>query len=170
MTAFVVDTNVPVVANGRSEQADPDCVLACVDALASIVDGGIIVLDDAMLILSEYLNNLQLRGQPGPGDAFLKWLWSVQADPRHCERVRVTPRQGVEDDFEEFPNVPELEDFDRSDRKFVAVALASRHKPPILNAVDSDWWRFVQPLRRHGIRIRNLCPGIVEGGAQTFGA
>ena len=170
MTAFVVDTNVPVVANGRSEQADPDCVLACIDALASIVDGGIVVLDDAMLILSEYLANLRLAGQPGPGDAFLKWLWSVQADSRHCERVHVSSRQGAEDDFEEFPSDPALDDFDRSDRKFVAVALASRHEPSVLNAVDSDWWGYGRPLRRHGIRIRNLCPHIAPGRAQPPGS
>jgi hypothetical protein len=150
MSAFVVDTNVPVVANGRSEQADPDCVLACIDALASVVDGGIVVLDDAMLIISEYMNNLRLAGQPGLGDAFLKWVWNVQADPRHCERVRVTPRQGVEDDFEEFPRAPELEDFDRSDRKFVAVAVGSRYQPYVLNAVDSDWCALVNHFSAMG--------------------
>jgi len=31
MNVYVVDTNVPVVANGRSEQADQDCVIACID-------------------------------------------------------------------------------------------------------------------------------------------
>ena len=33
MSVFVVDTNVPVVANGKSDQADPDCVIACIQAL-----------------------------------------------------------------------------------------------------------------------------------------
>ncbi len=40
MNAFVVDTNVPMVANGRSNQADPDCVIACILALTDIREGG----------------------------------------------------------------------------------------------------------------------------------
>jgi hypothetical protein len=45
MGFFVVDTNVPIVANGRSEQADPDCVITCIDALTEIYQQGIIILE-----------------------------------------------------------------------------------------------------------------------------
>jgi hypothetical protein len=38
------------------------------------------------------------------------------------------------------------------------VALASSSAPEVLNAVDEHWWRFRDPLRRHGVRIRFLCP------------
>jgi hypothetical protein len=41
--------------------------------------------------------------------------------------------------FEQFPDVPELAGFDPSDRKCVAVAFASQHRPEILNAIDTDW-------------------------------
>ncbi len=40
MNASVVDTNVPVVANGKSAQADPDCVIACIKALTDIRERG----------------------------------------------------------------------------------------------------------------------------------
>ena len=36
MRAVVVDTNVAVVANGRTEQASPDCLQVCLDALRGI--------------------------------------------------------------------------------------------------------------------------------------
>ena len=77
MSFSVVDTNVPIVANGKSDQADPNCVIACIDALFEIHDQGMIILDDARLILQEYMRHLSLAGQPGAGDYFMKWVWSV---------------------------------------------------------------------------------------------
>jgi hypothetical protein len=158
MRAFVVDTNVPVVANGRSKQTDPDCVIACVGALTEVRDSGIIVLDDAMLILDEYRRRLNMSGQPGVGDLFMKWVWSVQAVVEHCRQVHITPRQNEPGNFEEFPDDPELARFDYSDRKFVAVARASGDDPVVLNAVDPDWAEHYEALSRHGIKIRFLCP------------
>jgi hypothetical protein len=158
MSAFVVDTNVPVVANGKSEQADPDCVIACIDALSNVRDSGTVVLDDGMLILYEYMKNLSMSGEPGAGDLFMKWVWNVQADASRCEQVHLTPCHHAGRDFDEFPEDAELVDFDPSDRKFVAVALASPQTPAILNAVDSDWAHKHAVLKRHGVKVNFLCP------------
>jgi hypothetical protein len=158
MATFVVDTNVPIVANGKSH-ADPACVIACVDLLLDVCLQGVIVLDDSMRILDEYINHLSMSGEPGAGDAFMKWVWNVQADENRCERVFLTPRHGNgEDDFAEFPDDPELAAFDRSDRKFVAAALASLRGPVILNAVDSDWAENHNALKRNGVSVRFVCP------------
>ena len=162
MRAVVVDTNVAVVANGRTAQASLDCLQACLDALKNIRERGIVVLDDAMHILKEYMGNLSLSGQSGLGDAFLKWVWDHQANAARCEIVHITPKSGEDDNFEEFPADPALASFDPSDRKFVAVARASRHKPVVLNAVDTDWWIFRTPLRRHRVRVRFLCPELMK--------
>jgi hypothetical protein len=158
MSAFVVDTNVPIAANGTGSHADPDCVLACIQALEKIKESGIIVIDDAQLILDEYMRNLSLAGQPGPGDAFMKWVWSVQADAAHCEIVQITPRGQDASTFEEFPEDEALANFDKSDRKFVVVALASHQSPVILNALDSDWADNYQSLCRHNLKVEFLCP------------
>lgn len=162
MAAFVIDTNVPIGANGRSH-ADPACVIACIDALTIVRYRGVIVLDDAMLILQEYLDHLSLSGEPGPGDAFMKWVWNVQADEHLCERVLLTPcyRNGAET-FTEFPDDPDLADFDQSDRKFAAAALASARNPTVLNALDSDWAKSYHALVRNGLVIRFLCPQYVS--------
>lgn len=158
MRAVVLDTNVAVVANGRTEQASPDCLQACLDELKKIKEREMVVLYDAMHILKEYMDNLSLSGQPGLGDAFFKWVWNHQANPARCERVHITPKPDEENNFEEFPADPALAGFDPSDRKFVAVVRASRHKPPMLNAVDTDWWIFRTRLKKHKVRVQFLCP------------
>ena len=158
MIAYVIDTNVPVVANGRADQASPACVLNCLESLQAVQREGRVVLDDGMRILDEYIRNLNLSGQPGAGDYFMKWVWQNQGDSERCERVAIQLRDGTGDDFEEFPDDPRLDEFDQSDRKFVAAALASRGNPIVLNATDSDWWIFRAPRAEHGVQIEFLCP------------
>ena len=153
----VVDTNVPVVANGSSEQASPECVKTCAVRLGELTRKGQLVLDDKWLILKEYMANLRSSGQPGVGDAFLNWVLTNRCNPKLCEQVAITPRNSGETDFEEFPSDPELDDFDPEDRKFVAVAAAHPDKPPILQAVDTKWWEMKEPLRKAGIIVGFLC-------------
>jgi hypothetical protein len=155
MTSFVVDTNVAVVANRAHANAGLECVKACVHSLRNIQQDGRVVLDAGTLILDEYKRNLSLSGQRGVGDAFFKWLWFRRADTERCERVTITPDNGS---FLEFPDDPELYRFHSDDRKFVAVAIASKNNPEVLNAVDSDWWDFRDVLTRNGVHVRFLCP------------
>ena len=57
--------------------------------------------------------------------------------------------------------IPSSPEFDRDDRKFVAVALASGTSPPIVNASDRDWWEHREVLQVHGIEILFLCPELM---------
>ncbi len=155
MAAFIVDVNVAIVANGKSPQADNRCQLSCVRSLKD-VQRNVICLDDGDRIFKEYLDHLSMSGQPGVGDEFMDWLNQNRYTPSACERVAI--RGHPERDFEEFPDDPALMAFDRSDRKYAAVARASRHSPHILNAVDSDWRNFEPELSRHGINVSELCP------------
>lgn len=160
-TAVVVDTNVAAVANGRHAKASPDCILTCIQALEAVCNGQLILLDDGMRILEEYRSHLSLAGQPGPGDRFMKWLWSNHTNPERCRLVPITPTSTDESDFEEFPRDPELSAFDRNDRKFAAVGLASGQKFIVQDASDSDWWHFREPLRKNGVTIEFLCPELM---------
>jgi hypothetical protein len=153
----VVDTNVPVIANGKSKQASAECIRVCAVRLDELKRRGKLVLDDGWRILKEYMSNLDSKGQPGPGNKFLKWVHTNYKNPKRCELVRITPRNSSETDFEEFPSDPEIEDFDPEDRKFVAVAAAHPDKPPILQAVDAKWWEMKEPLREAGITVNFLC-------------
>ncbi len=152
----VIDTNVLIVANHKeSPQASPDCILSCSHYLQLMTTQGTIVIDDQWHILKEYQHKVSPTGQPGIGDAFLKWVLTNQANPKRCHSVKITDRG--EGNFAEFPDDPELGDFDRSDRKFVAVAIVHPHHPPIYNAVDTDWLPVQAALRRYGITVEFLC-------------
>ena len=156
----IVDTNVVVVANGRSEQASADCVETCAERLEEIMRGEVrLVLDNRWIILREYMRNLQSNGID-VGDRFLGWIL-VNRDKR-CDLVSITPVAGSENEFEEFPDDPALNDFDPDNRKFIAVALAHSEKPPILQAVDSQWWDFRDAFRRNGIVVEFICEADIQ--------
>lgn len=158
MSAYVVDTNVPVVANGRADHVRPTCVLNCIHRLTKVLKDGIVVLDGGMLILHEYMDNMSMSGQPGPGDFFMKWVWQNQGVAERCEQVRITPLVTDPENFAEFPYDARLASFHRKDRKFVAVARASRNNPTVLNAADTGWWRHRQALHDNGVQVMFLCP------------
>lgn len=152
---LVIDTNVPIVANGRGAY-DPRCILACTNELSGLVNSGKLVLDDRGEIFDEYRKHLSPAGQPGLGDAFMQWVFEHQYNLERCVRVEIHPHD--DRGYVEFPRAKALVAFDRSDRKFVATALASKLSPPICNAVDSDWQIFSAPLKKAGVSLRFLCP------------
>ncbi|RJR40670.1 MAG: hypothetical protein C4576_20015 [Desulfobacteraceae bacterium] len=160
----LVDTNVPKTANLA---LDPDkipqelegCVLACVEAVEHVVKKGCLVMDYGDEIFYEYRQNLSMKGQPGVGDRFMKWVHDHRWKLPDVDRVRIT-RNG--DSYNEFPNHAGLIQFDNSDRKFVAVANAHPNKPPILQATDSKWWGWKDALAEVGITVHFLCPDYVK--------
>ena len=161
--AVIVDTNVALVASERSEHASKNCVATCAERLGQINRGEVkLVLDDQRRIIDEYRGQLNPDGQPGIGDAFLKWVEMNWANPERCDLVSITPVDGSENAFEEFPDDPALNDFDPDDRKFIAVAVAHPEKPPILQAVDSQWWDFRDAFRRNGIIVEFICEDDIQ--------
>lgn len=156
--SVVIDTNVLVVANGGHPPAANACMLACIEALEA-ARAGVVLVDDGGRILDEYARYASHAGQPGVGDRFFKWLWDHQAMADSCSQVSIT--DDADRGFAEFPDDPALAAFDRDDRKFVAVALASGLRPPVLNASDSDWWEFDAVLKHHGVDVDYLCPELM---------
>jgi hypothetical protein len=157
-----VDTNVLRVANRRPADA---CASACADALDRVQDEGCVLLDDAFFVLREYLDNAQSSGQPGPGDAFLRWVLTNRANPCRCLQVHITPDEDRE--FDEYPAVAELEGFDRDDRKFVAVVLVADDGARALLGEDSDWWDYRDGLEAAGVPLTFLCPEVFQPPAAT---
>jgi hypothetical protein len=160
----LVDTNVPKTAN-LATHPDPfsdvseTCVLACIEAVEHVIKKRGLIIDAGDEIFDEYRQQVSMKGQPGVGDRFMKWVhdnrWSLPAS----QRVTVT-KNG--DSYDEFPVHGGLKDFDKSDRKFVAVANAHPDKPPILQATDSKWWGWKDSLAEVGIAVTFLCPEYVE--------
>jgi hypothetical protein len=160
----LVDTNVPKTAN-LATKPDPEsdvsdaCVMACIEAIEHVTKKRGLIIDAGDEIFNEYRQQLSMKGQPGMGDAFMKWVNDHRYKQEYCDRVAIT-KNG--DSYDEFPMHDGLNDFDRSDRKFVAVANAHSDKPPILQATDSKWWGWKDALAEVGITIRFLCPEYVE--------
>ncbi len=154
---IVIDTNVLIAANGRDcPQSTPACRLICIQQLRQTQTQDVLVIDDGFHILREYQRKISPTGQPGVGDAFLKWVLTNQGNPTRCQQVRITPT--TSGSFQEFPDTPDLKGFDPSDHKFVATALSHPDTPPIINALDSDWQQFGSALTAAGVTVRQLCP------------
>ena len=162
----VVDTNVPVVANGRdTDQADEACQLACIKAIVEVQESRRVVLDDQghppaspegyRTIWDEYKDNLNFPGEPGVGDKFLKYVYDNQYTESRIRRVPIT---GIDDDKRGFKELPR-NNLDPSDRKFLAAAVVA--KAPILNATESDWHEQQALLDRLSIEVTQLCPHII---------
>lgn len=169
MRPIIIDTNVLIVANRKAEHASLKCTLACIQALEGVCRTGIVVLDTGDAIFDEYRKYASLSGQPGVGDAFLKWLLTYKHTPERCRLVPIT--EDEQWGYVEFPHVDALQGFDRSDRKFVAVALAHERDyqciPPIQNATDSDWWQYRHVFASHGIHIKFICDDQLQKWQQS---
>jgi hypothetical protein len=151
MCRYVIDTNVPIVANGRDETVQVDCRLAAVELLIKAVESGKVFLDSAGEIQEEYRRYLDPRGQPGVGDRF--YLAVINSHPDKVARVDV--RKRADGEFEDLPQAIIDAGFDTSDRKFAAVARKANAR--VHNAVDSDWVEKRAVIEANGIEIVFLC-------------
>lgn len=156
MAEWVIDTNVPIVANGATltpgaRSPTAACRESAVRFLLHVVTKDVVLIDHAGSILAEYRRYLSPRGQPGVGDRFYQTV--LQSSPLRVRRVDL-PRR----DDGEFASLPEpliAADFDPSDRKF--AALAHQETAPVANATDSDWIIHSATLAATGVDVRNIC-------------
>jgi len=160
----LVDTNVPIVANlalkpDSNEDVPCSCIASCIEAIQHVTINGKLAIDEKGEIFNEYLKHLSLRGQPGIGDMFVKWIHDNQWNSKKVDRVIITK---CGDSYDQFPDHDGLKTFDNSDRKFVAVSNAHPDKPPILQAKDSKWWGWKDALSEVGIPVHFLCQSYIE--------
>lgn len=151
----VIDTNVIAVANKHHDGVCSACVEKCVRQLLELQRSGQVAIDSDWEILREYSSYANANQQKEVGDAFLKWLLVNKANTSRCQQIRLTAHAAR--GFESFPDDVRLEEFDRSDRKFVAVSAAHADRPPILQATDSKWLNWTDALRDHGVEVELMC-------------
>jgi hypothetical protein len=156
--AVVVDTNVPVAANGRDTHADAACVTACARELRRITTKEVVVLDEERQVLKQYLNNLGTKGQPGPGDVFLKWVLVNLANRSRISLTSIAVDPSTRSGYACIPDRVELARFDRSDYVFLALAVSHPDKPAIVNATDSDWAEHWAVMKTLSVVVKFLCP------------
>ncbi len=164
----VVDTNVAKTANLATQPDDesdvPDkCVMACIEAIEHVIKKRGLVIDAGDEIFDEYRQQLSMKGQPGVGDSFMKWVHDNRWSLHDAQRVEITKNS---ESYEEFPEHDDLHDFDKSDRKFVAVSNAHQEKPTILQATDSKWCGWKNALQECGIIVQFMCAEYLQAKYQ----
>jgi hypothetical protein len=102
-------------------------------------------------IQAEYRTYLNASGQPGVGDRFYQEV--LNSAPTRIDRVDLPTRGDGE--FSDLPQPLIDANFDRSDRKF--AALAKREQAPVVNAIDSDWLDHRVLLENNGINVKFVC-------------
>lgn len=161
----LIDTNVPLVA--VDSKRPRTCQRACIALIKSILAGEVrVILDEAGQVLREYRQNMYPDPNPASGLAsqFLLYLYNHQHTAEVVHRMKLT--QDVDGNYETFPDDPRLERFDRSDKKWVALAISHQNQTgevaPIVNASDSDWVEYAALLREYGVVIEFLCPELFQ--------
>ena len=151
---WTIDTNVPVVANGRDDEDRPianQCREATIEFLVRFLDKKeCAVVDAAGEIDQEYRRYLRPAGEPGVGDRFYHELI---CNSSLLQQVHLPHREDGE--YADLPQSVIDSGFDRDDRKF--AALARRERISVANAVDSDWLNARELLRGNGIHVKFLC-------------
>ena len=93
------------------------------------------------------------------GDQFFIHVINNRYDETRVQRIAVTP---IDDERRSFEELPE-NTFDRSDRKFLAVAVSA--EAVVLNATDSDWGEQRELMDGLGVKVEQLCPQHASKGA-----
>lgn len=151
----VVETNVPIAANGRDTHASLECQYICTEFLENLVSPKShmsIILDEKGLIFDEYRNYLSYKGQPGVGDIFFKHLHDNMYLSKKIKLITITKIADETRGFDELP----VNKIDKSDRKFLAAAIVGN--ADIINAMDTDWHEEAVFVNLMGIKVQQLCP------------
>lgn len=156
MDDSVIDTNVLIVASlahaGRMDESHrtPDEMIRVFEWLDDFRNSaGMIILDNDMEIFAEYHKNMD--GQD--------WGMMIIDDLMRSRcRLRMIDYESEHDKAAVVPAA--FAELDRSDRKFLAVALAdiaAGHNNVIVNATDTHDWRKIEaPCRAHGVTVLHL--------------
>lgn len=150
MTRHIVDTNVPIAANGTDPSHSYECRFKCVEFLEKLSTSGTLVVDLQGEVETEYRSNLSV-GQPGVGNRFLQKFFSQAA--HRIERIDL--QRGKGGSFNDMSFDKSLKNFDLSDRKFAVLSKVT--KAPVYVAVDSDWVIHEEALVNAGVKIQFLC-------------
>ena len=157
MGHVIIDTNVPLKAADLCpiDEIDRKCSAACLQFISQLIHSSdTIVLDAGGEILNEYRRNINMAASDNAATVYLKWVLRKQL-LGNADLINITKIGN--NSYKEFPASPGLKNFDPSDRKFVALAKAHPHHPPIINGSDTDWWISREALQSEGVQVVFLC-------------
>ena len=156
MSEVVVDTNVWVMPEARdTEPSRVECAEVCRQWLSELrTSNRSLVVDEQWAIMREYRDNIP---KSGFADRLLREL------QKQAGRIIWVAIQFESDGQTAIlPSALGLQNFDPSDRKFVAVALARDPHSPIYNAADPDWRQHTRLILAAGLTVVELCPNALK--------
>lgn len=148
--ACVVDTNVPIVANGDNDDVTFECRFQAVDFLEKLMAGGRLIVDQGGEVEGEYFGRLRF-GYPGVGNRFIQHFFNAHSD--RIDRLELGAK--ANDGYAEVKFRGALKNFDKSDWKFAALSIIA--KRPVYVTVDTDWAISEAHLKDIGVKLRFLC-------------
>lgn len=150
---LVIDTNVLMIADRRGSDITQLCVDSAIECVASLSDGNVICLDEDDAILDEYAANIK---EIRPYSLVAKLLIDLRQQRYSASNIHRAPLpKNHAGEYKDCPQSLIDANFDRSDRKFVALAKVTQ--ATVCNAVDTDWFDHADLLCREGIQVNNLC-------------
>ncbi|KLN36107.1 hypothetical protein FB00_03660 [Cellulosimicrobium funkei] len=145
----VIDTNVPLVTK-LVDGHPPELLDACEQIIEEILEQRMrIVTDLDGEIVSEYLHQLSLSGQPSLGDAFVRYVHDSRFTWEEATRPDIQPDTSAENSYGALGG--DDAEIDPSDRKFVAAAKVAG--VPVVQATDTKWLNWASVLARHGVVV-----------------
>lgn len=156
MNNQIIETNIIAAANHKADHLNEQQQDKCVLFLIKHKENSVTYIDDNNLILNEYRKYCHFSGAPFMGDYFFKWLWDQQCNIQICKRIKLNQTDDHGFEFLEVKEYLELNSFDKSDKKFVAVCLSADKIPEIYNACDSDWDEYSDVFKAIGIKVNTI--------------
>ena len=145
----MIDTNVILLAGTMVKDVPNDqlkCYQKCIIFLNELMKQNDSVLVDAEgRVITEYKSHFRLIPYPNMADYFFRYAMSHSVF-YHLEEL--SPNE-----YEYYPESPELRAFDAPDRKFIALAYGYGNNTPIVEAADSKWWGIREEIRKTGIEL-----------------
>jgi hypothetical protein len=120
----------------------------------------LLVIDKNFYIIGEYANKMTPLPTHKFCNRFYKWVLTNHNNSSKVKRVDIN--QIDEYNFLEVPRRLIDINFDNSDRKFIAVAIANNNRAPIAQAADSKWIKWEHNIINEGIKILFLCRDELE--------
>ncbi len=158
---YIIDTNVLIIANDYDHESGIECVENCIEFLIK-ARNNIIAVDDMDRVFEEYRRYVSPSGKPDLGDEFMGWLWQNRTNTNVCKQVTINDIDGnLNVLFEGIPIDGSFDTFDKSDQKFIAIALNIDDPAKIVNASDTDWKKHEKQIKAIGIEVIELCPDYI---------
>lgn len=154
---IIMDTNVAAKAATPQEECKPEewnMQEQCIEFIREFTKNidSQLVLDFDYEIIKEYRN--RIPDNTPIGKIFWRWFNSYIGKIPFENMAKL--EKDADGNYIMFPLEKRTEEFDKSDRKFVALARTHNEHPPIIEAADGKWLGFKDVFSEYGVHIEFL--------------